>query len=218
MYYMKMRSTQVHSRLGKMVQGQIVPMDQAMAARFLRARAAVQVTSGEYDEQNQRKRTQVSARQDAFFRLNQQPALWDASTYRDVLTSSEEGLRRAYDAGVPLENLHYLRDPAGNPLDQDADIEDILAARANLQPMIMTGRQYEVQGGPQPLTPKYRESARPVQQPFAPPRNPGSEREQRAQRRKRTLHGDPNEPELVGTPVGPQPPAPPLNADQIANS
>jgi hypothetical protein len=75
-----------------------------------------------------------TAQQAAFQALNDGHALWDVSTYRDVLTAPESGLRQAYDAGIPLVNVHILRDENGDTLPPNADIEDILDARELMHP------------------------------------------------------------------------------------
>ena len=160
--------------MGKLRRGQVVAMDRDMATRYLMANIAEQVSSGEYEEQTRRQQEQYSQRQQSFWNLNQGHSLWDVSTHRDVLTAPEDGLRRAYDAGLPLSNLQYLTDENGNPLEQDADIEDILEARKRLhtgdlfptemadRSSVMGGGSHYtsvVGGGPEPLTPKYRSYA-----------------------------------------------------------
>lgn len=236
-FYMRMRMNQVHARLGKLKAGQVVPMDQATATRFLMAGAAEQASSGDFDQQSQQQRDLVSARQQTFYNLNQNHSLWDVSTHRDVLTASDDGLRAAYDAGMPLANLQYLRTEDDQPLDQDSDIEEILEARQRLHANDMFpleahdrssvmggGSQYQIQGGPQPLTPKYREVAARMeaQQPFAHqqhavaadrelgrprPQGQTSSRQQRAGRRAQTLHGS------QGAPSGGSPPQPGISPE-----
>lgn len=178
-FYMKMNEANVDARMGKMQRGKVYPMTQDMATRFLMAGIAEQVGRGEYDNQRQGQQDRLSQRQQAFLQLNQAHALWDTSTHRDVLTAPEDGLRRAYEAGMPLSNLDYLRDEDGQALTQDASIEQILEARQLLSvnaqfPLQAHDRSsvqgggshftnpYAVQGGPQPLAPKYREQAQQI--------------------------------------------------------
>jgi hypothetical protein len=170
-FYMKMRNDNVHARLGKLKAGQVVPMNQDMATRYLMAGAADQVSSGEYEDTQQKRRDKVSARQERFRNLNDQYAMWDVSTYRDVLTAPERGLRMAFERGIPLVNVHMLRDEDGDPLDPESDIEEILQARESLHAELQAplaghdrssvmggGSHYEsnVQISPQPLNPGYR--------------------------------------------------------------
>jgi hypothetical protein len=170
-FYMKMRNDNVHARLGKLKAGQVVPMNQDMATRYLMAGAADQVSSGEYEDTQQKRRDKVLARQERFRNLNDQYAMWDVSTYRDVLTAPERGLRMAFERGIPLVNVHMLRDEDGDPLDPESDIEEILQARESLHAELQAplaghdrssvmggGSHYEsnVQISPQPLNPGYR--------------------------------------------------------------
>lgn len=241
LYYMRMTDDQANARLGKLKRGQVVALGLDQARAFLSAGVAEQVSSAEYEQQQERRRQSVSARQEAFFRLNAGDALWDVSTHRDVLTASDMGLRAAYDAGMPLANLQYLKDADGNELTQDSDIEEILEARATqLHPyeqfpqeahdkssVMGGGSHFGVQGGPQPLTPKYREFAQRLAaaEPFShqqhavaadeelgrkPP--PTGERGGRAARRSRAIHG--SQPPAEGTE---QPPPPPPSGEQIGN-
>ena len=230
-YYMKMTVDQVNARLGKLPRGRVVALPLEQARAFLMAGVAEQVSSAEYEQQTQQKRDAISGRQQAFLRLNQGADLWDVSTHRDVLTASEEGLRRAYDAGMPLANLQYLRDANGDPLDQDADIEDIIEARNTLHPnevfpqeahdrssVMGGGSHFQIQGGPQPLTPKYRAFAQRLgeveqfgQQPqniaadqeLGRPRTTGGGRAQRAIRRQESLQ----RPDQDASPPPPKPPS-----------
>jgi hypothetical protein len=133
-YFMKMTDHQVDARYGKLKPGQVVPMDQDTASRFLGAGLAEQVSSGEFKDQQDRRAQKVSARQNAFAAINDQYAAWDVSTYRDVLTAPEKGLRLAIERGIPLVNVHMLRDEDGDPIPPDADIDTILEARDSLHP------------------------------------------------------------------------------------
>jgi hypothetical protein len=109
-YYMRMTQPNVDARLGKLREGQVVPMDQARATRYLSAGVAVQVSKGEYDEHVDRRQQKATAQQNAFRALNDGAAVWDVATYRDVLTAPEKGLRLAVERGIPLVNVH--NDPA----------------------------------------------------------------------------------------------------------
>ena len=133
-YYMKMTSYNVDARLGKLKPGDIRAMDEAKATRYLVAGVAEQVGEGEYQAQQDRKGEKATAMQAAFKAINDGHALWDVATYRDVLTAPEAGLRMAYERGIPLVNIHVLRDEDGDPLPPDADIDDILDARQLLHP------------------------------------------------------------------------------------
>jgi hypothetical protein len=175
-YYMKMLSPNVDARLGKLSEGQIVPMDAAKATRYLTAHVAVQASESEYEEQTDRRSQKATAAQNAYRAINEGGAVWDVATYRDVLTAPEGGLRLAVERGIPLVNVHMLRDEDGDPLPPDADIEDILDARANLHPDLVApfaahdrssvmggGSPYvnNVQPGlssPMPLSPQHRAS------------------------------------------------------------
>lgn len=137
-YYMKMTSDNSDARLGKLRAGQVVPMDEGKATRYLTAGVAEQVSEGEYRDQQDRKATKATASQNAFRALNDGHALWDVSTYRDVLTAPEGGLRQAHQRGIPLVNVHMLRDEDGDPLPPDADIDDILDARKLLHPDLVS--------------------------------------------------------------------------------
>lgn len=173
-YYMKMLTPNVDARLGKLREGQIVPMDADKATRYLTARVAVQASEGEYNDQMGRRQEKATAQQNAFRALNDGGAVWDVATYRDVLTAPEKGLRLAHERGIPLVNVHMLRDEDGDPLAPDADIEDILDARELLHPDLVAplaahdrssvmggGSPYvnNVQPGlssPMPLSPQHR--------------------------------------------------------------
>lgn len=172
-YYMKMTRANSDARLGKLSEGQIVPMDRAKATRYLTVGVAEQVSKAEFDAQNDRKAEKATASQNAFRALNDGGAVWDVATYRDVLTAPEGGLRLAHERGIPLVNVHMLRDEDGDPLPPDADIEDILDARQNLHPDLVApfaahdrssvmggGSPYmsNVQpgGSPMPLSPQHR--------------------------------------------------------------
>lgn len=152
-YFMKMKEAQADARLGKLKAGQVVSMDEDTAARFLGVGLAEQVSSSEYKQQQERREQKLSARRNAFAALNEGHAVWDVSTYRDVLTAPEKGLRLAHERGIPLVNVHMLRDDEGDPLAPDADIEDILEARSNMHPDLLfpfTGhdRSSVMGGGP----------------------------------------------------------------------
>lgn len=166
MFYMKMIEPNCDARLGKLQPGDIVPMDRAKAQRWLIARVAVQVAQGEYEEQQDRKLTRASAQQAAFQAINDGHAMWDVSTYRDVLTAPEAGLRQAFENGIPLVNVHHLRDENGDPVPPNADIEDILDARELMHPDLVAplaahDRSSVMGGGspygtPMPLSPQHR--------------------------------------------------------------
>jgi hypothetical protein len=134
LYYMKLTEAQSDARMGKLREGAIRPMEEAKARRWLTAGIAVQVSQREYDEQQNRLVERSTAQQKAFQAMNDGHAMWDVSTYRDVLTAPESGLRQAHARGIPLVNVHMLRDDNGDTLPPDADIEDILEARDNLHP------------------------------------------------------------------------------------
>lgn len=173
-YYMKMTTANADARLGKLSEGQIVAMDQAKAARYLTAGVAVQVSEGEYHDQQDRRNEKATAAQNAFRAANDGHALWDVATYRDVLTAPEGGLRLAHERGIPLVNVHMLRDEDGDPLPPDADIDDILDARQLLHPDLVAPfaahERSSVMGGgspyvsnvnpggasPMPLSPQHR--------------------------------------------------------------
>jgi hypothetical protein len=181
-YYMRMTQPNVDARLGKLREGQVVPMDQARATRYLSAGVAVQVSKGEYDEHVDRRQQKATAQQNAFRALNDGAAVWDVATYRDVLTAPEKGLRLAVERGIPLVNVHMLRDEDGDPLAPDADIEDILDARELMHPDLVAplaahDRSSVMGGGspyvsnvnpggasPMPLSPQHRAMAERIAQ------------------------------------------------------
>jgi len=163
---MKMIEPNADARLGKLEVGRIVPLDRDKALRWLTARVCVQATQQEYEEQQSRREVRATAAQNAYRAMSDRHAMWDVSTYRDVLTAPEEGLRMAFEANIPLVNLHILRDIEGNPLHPDSDIEDILDARDLMHPDVMAPlaahTQSSVMGGespyasPAPLSPQHR--------------------------------------------------------------
>jgi hypothetical protein len=167
-YYMKMIEPNVDARLGKLEVGRIVPLPHDKALRWLTAGVCTQATRGEYEQQQELRETRASAAQNAFKAANDAHAMWDVSTYRDVLTASEEGLRMAFEAGIPLVNLHILRDEHGHPLHPHSDIEDILDARDLMHPDLVApfaahDRSSVMGGGspydqPMPLSPRHREA------------------------------------------------------------
>lgn len=183
-YYMKMIAPNVDARIGKMAVGKIFPMTGEKATRYLTSRVAVQVTEAEFNEQQGRKEQKATAAQNAFRAINDGGAVWDVSTYRDVLTAPEGGLRIAMERGIPLVNVHMLRDEDGDPLPPDADLEEILDARNLLHQDLVSplaahdrssvmggGSPYmsNVQpegpaGGPLPLNPQHRETVRRIQE------------------------------------------------------
>jgi len=173
-FYMKMTTNNVHPRLGKLAPGQVIALDRDTATRYLMAGVAEQVSSGDYDDQRKKRRDKVTAQQQRFRSLNDQYAMWDVSTYRDVLTAPEAGLRQAHERGIALVNVHMLRDEDGDPLPPDADIDEILEARQSLHselaaPLAAHDRSSVMGGGshyasnvpigPMPLNPGYREMA-----------------------------------------------------------
>lgn len=155
-YYMKLTTDNVDARLGKLREGQVVALDQAKAARWLAAGVAVQTSDKEFNDQQDRKAKKATAAQEAFQNLNSGSAVWDVATYRDVLTAPEGGLRLAFERGIPLVNVHVLRDEDGDPLPPDADIEDILDARQLLHPDLVAPlaahERSSVMGGGSPYT------------------------------------------------------------------
>lgn len=172
-YYMKLIEPNYDARLGgKQKVGQVVPMSGAQATRYLTAKVAEQASEGEYDEQQGRKKDKATAAQNAFRAINEGGAVWDVSTYRDVLTAPEGGLRLARERNIPLVNVHMLRDEDGDPLPPDAEIDEILDARALLhadlqspfsaheRSSVMGGGSPYVNtvnpGGPLPLSPSHR--------------------------------------------------------------
>jgi hypothetical protein len=170
-FYMKLNQDQVEARLGKMRRGQVVAVDRDMATRLALAGVADQVSKSDFDDRRERRQDKMSKRQAAMRSLNDQAAMWDVATYRDVLTASEKGLRTAFAAGMPLVNIHQLRDEDGDPLSPDADIEEILEARqwnhpdlvapfaAHDRSSVMGGGSPYVQNtpsGPMPLNPTHR--------------------------------------------------------------
>ena len=168
-YYMKMLGAQAEAKLGKMSEDDIKPMDAAKAQRYLTANVAVQVSEAEYRGQQDRKAQKATATQNAFQALNDGHAVWDVSTYRDVLTAPESGLRIAFERGIPLVNVHMLRDEDGDVLPPDAEIDDILDARELLHPDLRSpfsahdrssvmggGSPYLSNASPMPLSPQHR--------------------------------------------------------------
>lgn len=173
-YYMKMLAPNVDARLGKLKEGQIVPMDAAKASRYLTTHLAEQTKKAEYDAQQERREQKSNATREAYRALNEGGAVWDVATYRDVLTAPEKGLRLAWERGIPLVNVHLLRDEDGDPIAPDADIEDILDARDLLHPDLVAplaahdrssvmggGSPYRTNvsgdiGSPAPLNPQHR--------------------------------------------------------------
>lgn len=172
-YYMKMVEPNYDAHLGgKQKVGQVIRMSGAQATRYLTARVAEQASEGEFDDQQGRKQEKATAAQNAFRAINEGGAVWDVSTYRDVLTAPEGGLRLARERGIPLVNVHMLRDEDGDPIPPDADIDEILDARALLhadlqapfaaheRSSVMGGGSPYVNnvnpGGPLPLSPSHR--------------------------------------------------------------
>lgn len=217
-FYMKMTTNNVHPRLGKLVPGQVVSLDKDTATRYLTAGVAEQVSSGDYEDARSKRRDKVTAQQQRFRSLNDQYAMWDISTYRDVLSASDAGLRQAYERGIALVNVHLLQDEDGDPLPPDADIEEILEARQSLHselvaPLTAHDRSSVMGGGspytsnvalgPMPLNPGYRDMAERIHrgeqyaqqraalqdQPDNGGRQPRGGRASRAERRAQTLHG-----------------------------
>lgn len=217
-YYMRLNQDNVDARLGKLRRGQVVALDQATATRWAMAGIVDQVSAEEYEDTRERRRNKMAGRQDLYRSLNNQAAMWDVSTYRDVLTASEEGLRAAYAAGLPLVNITMLRDEDGDPLPPDADLDEILEARqwlhADLVAPLAAHNQSSVMGGgspyqqnfnvgPMPLNPTHRAmaenlarhdamaQAQPVSLTLPPKEPPAPGRTSRAaQNRARTLTGN----------------------------
>lgn len=177
-YFMRMNQDQVEARLGKLRRGQVVSVDREMATRLAVAGIADQVSKSDFDDVRERRQGKLSRRQDALRSLNDAAAMWDVATYRDVMTASEQGLRAAYDAGMPLTNIHMLRDEDGDPLPPDADIDEILEARKWSHPDLVApfaahdrssvmggGSPYtsNVPSGPMPLNPGHRALAEQLQ-------------------------------------------------------
>jgi hypothetical protein len=178
MYYMKLNQDQVEARLGKMRRGQVVVVDRDQATRMAMTGIADQVSSSDFDDMRERRAEKLSRRQDAFRSLNEGAGMWDVATYRDVLTAPEDGLRAAWERGIPLVNIHQLRDEDGDPLSPDADIEEIIEARQWLHSDLVAplaahdrssvmggGSPYgrNVASGPMPLNPGHRAMAEAVQ-------------------------------------------------------
>jgi hypothetical protein len=178
-YYMEMVTDNVDARLGKLKKGTIVPLDEAKATRWLMVGVAVQTSETAFREQQSRRSEKVQAQLARNVASQDAHAVWDVSTYRDVLTAPEAGLRMAYERGIPLVNVHMLRDEDGDPIAPDADIEDILDARENMHPDLAAplashdrssvmggGSPYnpQLQGGPMPLSPAHRALAEKVAQ------------------------------------------------------
>lgn len=169
-FYMRMTEANVDARMGKLSPGQIVVLPEDKALRWLNAGVAVQTNVHEYEEQQDRKSQQSSAAQERFRAMNDGHAMWDVSTYRDVLTAPEHGLRLAYEAGIPLVNIHQLRDENGFPISPEADIEEILDARDLLHPdgvaPLAAHHRSSVMGGgspygeAEPLSPQHRDTMR----------------------------------------------------------
>lgn len=165
-FYMEMTEPQADARLGKLEKGRVVAVDRDKAMRYLTARIAKQTTESAFDAQQKKKDDRVSRQQETFARLNAGYDAWDVSTYRDVLSAPESGLRAAHERGIPLVNVHYLKDENGDVLAPDADIEDILDAREllhqdELAPLAQHTRSSVYGGGshlqqPAPLSPAHR--------------------------------------------------------------
>lgn len=156
-YYLELLEPQVDARLGKLAPGQVVPLDKAKATRWVAAGVARQTTRDAFDKYRQRKADVATAQQEAFRNLNTGHAMWDVATYRDVLTAPEGGLRTAWENGISLVNVQALRDENGHPLPPNADIEDILDARALMHPSISDPlsdhERSSVMGGGSPVGP-----------------------------------------------------------------
>lgn len=169
-FYMRMTEHNVDARMGKLVPGQVVVLPEDKALRWLNAGVCVQTDVHEYEDQQNHKRQQSSAVQERFRAMNDGHAMWDVSTYRDVLTASEQGLRLAWEAGITLVNVHQLRDEQGFPISPEADIEEILDARDLLHPdgvaPFAAHHRSSVMGGGspygdvEPLSPQYRDTMR----------------------------------------------------------
>jgi len=235
-YYMKLNEDQVDARLGKKRAGDIVALDKEKATRYAQVGIAEQVPYSEFAGQQERRDQRMTKRQERFAALNQGYDAWDVSTYRDVLTAPESGLRIAVERGIPLVNVHMLRDEDGEVLPPDADIEEILEARQYLHADLTAplaahdrssvmggGSPYtqNVPGGPMPLTPRHREMAERIEQherfantPQAlqidrEPRTPPG-RAGAAQRRAQTMRPETHDVSLE--PSGPPTPPPPRPA------
>jgi hypothetical protein len=233
-YYMRLNQDQVDARLGKLRRGQVVQLDRAKATRWAMAGIADQVSSGEFDDMRERRSKKMSARQDALRNLNEQAGMWDVSTYRDVLTAPEAGLRAAYERGIPLVNIQQLRDEDGDPLPADASIEEILEARLWTHPDLTApfaahdnssvmggGSPYRsnVPSGPMPLNPTHRAIAEQIaahdSMAQAQPSNlrasdsgSGNQGSRAAIQRARTLQGSQSSGQTESPPPAPAPPPP----------
>lgn len=220
LFYMKLNQDQVEARLGKLRRGQVVMVDRDMATRMAVAGIADQVSSGDFEDMQERRQQKLSARQSALRNLNDQAAMWDVSTYRDVLTAPEKGLRMAFERGMPLVNVHQLVDEDGDALPADADIEEIIEARRWMHPDLVAplaahdrssvmggGSPYvqNISSGPMPLNPTHRAMAEQIQRhdamAQAMPQSlqtedrrreppPPAQGTRQAQNRARTLQGD----------------------------
>lgn len=244
-YYMRLLMNHADARFGKMHEGQIVAMPEDMASRYLTAGVAEQASESDYRETQDRRQQRASARQEAFRAINDGHAMWDVSTYRDVLTAPEAGLRQAFERGIPLVNVHMLRDEEGDPIPPDADIEDILDARELLHadlvsPLDAHDRSSVMGGGspftsnvpvredgPMPLSPRYRQMAERVnaeerfaQIPtarFQGDRGPApTGRTGRAAIRQRTLQGSQDASSGESPRQAPPPPTPPAGQPMTA--
>jgi hypothetical protein len=167
--YVQMTEPHFEVGYGKLRVGQIVRADPDRADRWMSAGLAEKASKSDYEKfRNDRVET-ANSREAAFSSLNRdnRAALWDVSTHRDALSAPEEGLRAAREAGIPLVNVSRLRSEDGLPLAEDAEIEEILEARANLHPGIHSpltehaaastsggGSHYDM---PMPLNPQARE-------------------------------------------------------------
>ncbi len=167
-FYRKMLQPHSDSRYGKLPVGKVVALDADRAGRWDAIGLTEEASKSAYEKQAGAKQARVDDREVAFQRLNDnQAAYWDVATHRDALTAPEAGLRRAQEAGVSLVNVDALRDEDGKPLQPDADIEDIIAARQNLHPdltgVLTAHERSSIQGGgshydmPMPLNPAARE-------------------------------------------------------------
>jgi hypothetical protein len=166
-YYVKMLQPHADARYGKLAVGKVVALDKGRAERWVAVGVAESSSKTAYEKQGEQKQRRADDREVAFQRLNDnQAAYWDVSTHRDALTAPEEGLRRAFEGGVPLVNVDALRDEDGMPLQPDASIEEIVEARKNLHPdlegVLTAHERSSIQGGgshydmPMPLNPKAR--------------------------------------------------------------
>lgn len=136
MKYVKILEPTVSTRFGKLAAGRIVPVEDDMAEGWKGLGISEMSSEAAYTKaRDERQEKAGGGERGAALRdlSAQKSALWDVSTHRDAMTSPEEGLKAAVEAGVPLVNLGMLKDDDGHPLQSDASVKDIMDARSLLQ-------------------------------------------------------------------------------------